>query len=383
MTPGRKQDDDTNNELSKIPDTYDYRCLNDKNAQFYSQRRTSKRSALRQLTPPCAQPYAPSRREVYIEINDHYEEEQRTPESSRKKCMTRKERGQIVGAEYGIQQTLSGVESLVLAEVKPIAGRYAMFNNPFATNAVKTTQIHSWWYHYVIKVDLAMRNTDPPRAYLSVDCKYRFAGTEIVNLLYETYFAGVRPLGMKDRRMIDMINSTFIVLAATAIHHCLRAWKTREYKVPAEFGSGGGAHLVFCCLEAEFLSTSPEVQTKTIEDVKMMICRRQRWTGVVEVNGSMLYNDQGVHEEEYLSYIPEDLADVSDNTFRRMTAEVDAAQSALLSSRVQYDIISSTVDVSGTSNTNTNNINDNSNDDFNVADTEKYRNCHRSPYQFE
>ena len=31
--------------------------------------------------------------------------------------------GQIVGAEYSIQQTLSGVEVLVLAEVKPITGR--------------------------------------------------------------------------------------------------------------------------------------------------------------------------------------------------------------------------------------------------------------------
>lgn len=127
--------------------------------------------------------------------------------------------------------------------------------------------------------------------------------------------------------------------------------------------------VVFRRLEAEFLSTSPEVQTKTIEDAKMMIRRRQRWTGVVEVNASMPYNDQGVHEEEYLSYVPEELADVSDNTFRRMTAEVEAAQSALLPTRVRHDMISSTVDVSGTSNTN--NINDNCNDDFNVADTEK------------
>src|ERR1700681_2425380 len=113
--------------------------------------------------------------------------------------------------------------------------------------------------------------------------------------------------------------------------------------------------VVFRRLEAKFLSTSPEVQTKTIEDVKMMIRQRQTWTGVVEVNASMPYNDQGVHEEEYLSYVPEELADVSDNTFRRMTAEVEAAQSALLPRRVRHDIISSTVDVSGTSNTNTNN----------------------------
>jgi hypothetical protein len=76
--------------------------------------------------------------------------------------------GQTVGAQYGIQQTLSGVAALVLAEVKPITGRYSMFNNPFATNAVKTTQIHSWWYHYVTKVEPAMSNTNRPCAYISV-----------------------------------------------------------------------------------------------------------------------------------------------------------------------------------------------------------------------
>ncbi|KAF8252873.1 hypothetical protein K440DRAFT_644005 [Wilcoxina mikolae CBS 423.85] len=73
---------------------------------------------------------------------------------------------------------------------------------------------------------------------------------------------------------------------------------------------------------------------KTIEDAKIMICRRQRWTGVVKVNASIPYNDPGVHEKEYLLYIPEGLADVSDNTFLRMTAEVEAAQSALLPRRV-------------------------------------------------
>jgi hypothetical protein len=63
-----------------------------------------------------------------------------------------------------------------------------------------------------------------------------------VDLLYKTYFAGVRQLGMKDCGMINMINLTFIVLAETAIHHCLGAWKTGELKAPAEFGPGGGAH---------------------------------------------------------------------------------------------------------------------------------------------
>lgn len=45
---------------------------------------------------------------------------------------------------------------------------YTLFNNTFATNAVKAAQINFWWYHYVTKVNPAMRNTDPPCAYISV-----------------------------------------------------------------------------------------------------------------------------------------------------------------------------------------------------------------------
>jgi hypothetical protein len=51
-----------------------------------------------------------------------------------------------------------------------------------------------------------------------------------------------------------------------------------------------------------------------------------------------------------------------------MTAKADAAQSALLPSLIQDNIISSTVDVSGPSTTKTiNNI-----DDFNLANTEGF-----------
>jgi hypothetical protein len=135
--------------------------------------------------------------------------------------------------------------------------------------------------------------------------------------------------------------------------------------------TNGRCIVVFRHLEAEFLSISLEIQTKTIKDSKMMIRRRQKWTGVVEGNASMPSTDQGVHEEEYLSNVPEELADVSGYTFCCMTAEVEAAQSELLPSRMRHDRISATVDISGTSNTNTNNINDNCNDDFNIADTKK------------
>jgi len=52
--------------------------------------------------------------------------------------------GLIVGTEYNAQTTLSGVPAMVMACLKPIAINYTMFVNPCATNAVKTSQIHSW-----------------------------------------------------------------------------------------------------------------------------------------------------------------------------------------------------------------------------------------------
>jgi hypothetical protein len=46
--------------------------------------------------------------------------------------------GLIVGAEYNAQTTLSGIPVIVMAHVKSIAINYAMFVNPFATNALTT-----------------------------------------------------------------------------------------------------------------------------------------------------------------------------------------------------------------------------------------------------
>jgi len=76
--------------------------------------------------------------------------------------------GLIVGAEYNAQTTLSGVPAMVMARVKSIAINYAMFVNPFATNAVKTAQIHSWWYEEIARIGPAHRNSDHPCAYISV-----------------------------------------------------------------------------------------------------------------------------------------------------------------------------------------------------------------------
>jgi len=73
-----------------------------------------------------------------------------------------------IGAEYYTQIALLGVPSMVMARVKPIAINYVMFVNPFASNAVKTALIHSWWYEEITRIDPAQRNSNPPRAYISV-----------------------------------------------------------------------------------------------------------------------------------------------------------------------------------------------------------------------
>jgi hypothetical protein len=35
-------------------------------------------------------------------------------------------------------------------------------------NAVKTAQVHSWWYEEIGRIDPALRNSDPPPVYISV-----------------------------------------------------------------------------------------------------------------------------------------------------------------------------------------------------------------------
>jgi len=76
--------------------------------------------------------------------------------------------GLIVSTKTNSQTTLSGVSVMVMAHVNTVAMNYGMFVNSFAMNTGKTTQIHSWWYEQITGIDQAQRNSDPPRAYISV-----------------------------------------------------------------------------------------------------------------------------------------------------------------------------------------------------------------------
>jgi len=194
-----------------------------------------------------------------------------------------------------------------------------------------------------------------------------------VDLIHRTYFYGIRQMGMKDRSLIDKINPTFIALTATAIHHCLSAWKTGEFSVPPEFGPEGGAqpkcdtrninHAVnnactdiFRRLDADFCSSSPDVQAKKIDNIRRMIRRRIYSTGT-DPAMAQPPNDQGSFDEDFLDYVPEELIEQPDNSFNHPSSFVAATEASMRFSAVLPAIASSSQPVPcGDSNSNSNDI---------------------------
>jgi len=178
---------------------------------------------------------------------------------------------------------------------------------------------------------------------------------------------------MKDRSLIDKINPTFIALTATAIHHCLSAWKTGEFRVPPEFGPGGGAQRmcdtrnihhavingctdVFRRLDTDFRSSSPEVQAKNIDNIRSMIRWRIHSTGT-DPAMAQPHHDQGSFDEDFLDYVPEELIEQPDHSFNRLSSFVAATEACMQFSAVLPAIASSSQPVPcSDSNSNSNDI---------------------------
>jgi len=178
---------------------------------------------------------------------------------------------------------------------------------------------------------------------------------------------------MKDRSFIDKINLTLIALTATAIHHCLSAWKTGEFSVPPEFRPGGGAqrkchtrHInhtvnnacpdVFRRLDADFRSSSPEVHAKMIDNIRSMNHRRILSTST-DPAMAQPHNDRGSFHEGFLDYIPEGLIEQPDNSFNRLSSIVAATEASMRFSAVLTAIASSSQPVPHSdSNSNSNDI---------------------------
>jgi len=149
---------------------------------------------------------------------------------------------------------------------------------------------------------------------------------------------------MKDSSLIDKINPTFITLTATAIHHCLSARKIGEFRVPPEFGPGGGAQCkcdprninhavknactdIFRRLDMDFCSSTPEVQAKMIDNIRSMICRRIHSTGTDPVMAQP-HNNQGSVVENFLDYVPEELIEQPENLFNHLSTFATATEAS-------------------------------------------------------
>jgi len=155
---------------------------------------------------------------------------------------------------------------------------------------------------------------------------------------------------MIDRLLIDNINLTFIALTAMAVHHCLSAWETGKFIVPSEFGPGGGAQRkcdtrninhavntacidVFCHLNADFCSCSPEHRAKKLDNIRIMIHRRIHSTGLVPAMAQS-HNNQGSFDEDFLDYIPDKLIEQPDNSFNYLSTFVVATEASMRFSAV-------------------------------------------------
>ena len=66
---------------------------------------------------------------------------------------------------------------------------------------------------------------------------FRFAATEITDLIFDTYCSSSRQQGLWDRAFITRITPAFVVLAATSLWYALSYIKTGIYKPTSEFSS--------------------------------------------------------------------------------------------------------------------------------------------------
>jgi len=147
--------------------------------------------------------------------------------------------------------------------------------------------------------------------------------TDIVDGIHWTYFYGIGLMGMKDRSLIDKINPTFILLTATTTNRCLLASKTSEFRVPPQFGPGGGAQCkrntrninhgvnnacrdVFRRRDEDFQSASPLVGAKMIDNIRSMIRRRIHSTGT-DPAMAQHHNNQCSCDEDCIDYVPDEL----------------------------------------------------------------------------
>jgi len=174
--------------------------------------------------------------------------------------------------------------------------------------------------------------------------------TEIVDHIQQTYFYGIRQMGMKDKALIDKINLRCFALTAMAIHHCQSAWQTGVFRVPPEVGPRGGAQsncdtrninhagsnactAVYRHLDMDFCSSLPEVQAKKIGNICSMIRRWIHSTGIYPAMAQP-HNEKGRFDEDFLDHVPQELIAQPNNYFNRLSSFVAATEVSMRLSAV-------------------------------------------------
>jgi hypothetical protein len=90
---------------------------------------------------------------------------------------------------------------------------------------------------------------------------------------------------------------------------------------------------VFRRLNTDFLSSSPEVQAKKIDNICSMIRQRIHSAGT-DPAMAQPHNDQGSFDEGFLDYVPEELIEQPDKSFNRLRSFVAATEASMRFSAV-------------------------------------------------
>jgi hypothetical protein len=117
---------------------------------------------------------------------------------------------------------------------------------------------------------------------------------------------------------------------------------------------------VFGHLDADFRSSTPQVQAKKIDNIRRMIRRRIHSTGTGPAMAQP-HNNLGSFDEDFLDYVPEELIEQPDNSLNRLSSFVAATEASMRFSAVLPAIASSSQpvpcsDSNSNSNSNSNDI---------------------------
>ena len=138
-------------------------------------------------------------------------------------------------------------------------------------------------------------------------------------MIYQRYFNGSRRQGSRDPEFLDRINGVFVCFVATAIRHCLKAWRTGELAETGpdfKYETNGGKFLPDALgrkrltqpdsyerLRNTWCDYNPAVQDLIVSNIKADLARRIAvHVKVVESEPTEApeREDQGRYQEELL-----------------------------------------------------------------------------------